>query len=285
MLTASPELVYVDEPFNLYHHLLFQPTIFDHWFTYVLPENEQRYFKYLQTAIEAKFNLVLDANTIKTGRDRQRLLQTYLQSLKKRWTGARPLVKDPIALFSAEWLANTFNMDVVLTIRHPAAFAYSLKRANWTHDFSHFLAQPLLMRDYLHPFAAQISEYAASEKDIIDQAALLWKLIHYRVSMYQVHHSNWIFVRHEDLSRDPIAQFAKLFQQLNIAFSLDIQATIADYSRPDEAIAANPQLGFSKRDSRAIITSWKSGLSPSEIERIRHQVGDVASSFYSEQDW
>ncbi len=63
--------------------------------------------------------------------------------------GATPLVKDPIALFSAEWLAATFDMRVLVMIRHPAAFAASIRRRGWRHRFADFLEQPLLMRDLL----------------------------------------------------------------------------------------------------------------------------------------
>ena len=70
--------------------------------------------------------------------------------------GSRPLLKDPIAVFSAAWLARTFGMRVVLSVRHPAAFAASLKRLDWTFDFNQLLAQPLLMRDLLEPFGEQL---------------------------------------------------------------------------------------------------------------------------------
>ncbi len=43
--------------------------------------------------------------------------------------GARPLLKDPIAVLSAPWLERTFGMQVVFSVRHPAAFAASLKTA------------------------------------------------------------------------------------------------------------------------------------------------------------
>jgi hypothetical protein len=74
-----------------------------------------------------------------------------------------PLIKDPIALFAAEWLADVFGVRVVVLIRHPAAFAASLKRLNWTHPFGDFLAQPLFMRDLLAPFEEDIRRFAAAE--------------------------------------------------------------------------------------------------------------------------
>jgi len=85
----------------------------------------------------------------------------------------RPLIKDPIALFSAGWLYKRYNVQPIVMIRHPAAFCGSLKVANWPHPFSHFLEQPLLMETHLYPFKEEIERFAAEEMDIVDQAVLL----------------------------------------------------------------------------------------------------------------
>lgn len=41
---------------------------------------------------------------------------------------SRPLVKDPFALFSAEWFADNFDAEVIVIVRHPAAVVSSIKR-------------------------------------------------------------------------------------------------------------------------------------------------------------
>ena len=139
--------------------------------------------------------------------------------LAYRLRGVRPLLKDPIAVFSAEWLAETFGAQVVVLIRHPAAFADSLNRAGWNYDFSNFLRQPLLMERYLYRFADEIRAAAAQPMDILDQASLLWRAIYHTVYEYQQAHPAWYFVRHEDLSLDPIAEFRRLFGYLDLPFS------------------------------------------------------------------
>src|SRR6185369_11076039 len=117
--------------------------------------------------------------------DLRNVKEEYQFFLKHRRQGSRPLLKDPLALFSAEWLADRFNMDVVIMIRHPAAFVSSIKKLNWTHPFSHFLEQPLLMETVLSPFTAEIKEHASKEYSITDQAILLWRLLHYVTMNYQ----------------------------------------------------------------------------------------------------
>lgn len=75
-------------------------------------------------------------------------------------------MKDPIAIFSVEWLVELFEFRTIVTIRHPAAFAGSLKVKNWTFPFSHFLNQPPLMDGPLSKFSEEISEFSKRERGI-----------------------------------------------------------------------------------------------------------------------
>lgn len=126
----------------------------------------------------------------------------------------RPLIQDPIGVFSAEWLAQNFNTDVLILVRHPYAFAGSLKRIEWKFDFRNFLDQPELMERHLKPYEEEIREYARTEHAVLEQAALFWKCIYSVVMKYQDHHKNWLIVRHEDLSLEPAAQFKRIFSHL-----------------------------------------------------------------------
>ena len=125
------------------------------------------------------------------------------------------MLKDPIALFSSEWLASRFGMDVAVLIRHPAAFTASVKRLHLRHPFDHFLAQPLLMQDWLEPFAGEIERFAAAEQDIVDQGILLWLILHHAIAGFQERHPEWLFVRLEDLS-NPVPEFRQVFADLDL---------------------------------------------------------------------
>ena len=43
-----------------------------------------------------------------------------------KFRGYNPLIKDPIAIFSADWLADKYDMNVVVLSRHPLGFISSL---------------------------------------------------------------------------------------------------------------------------------------------------------------
>lgn len=284
MIAASPAVAYIHEPFHLNHNQGFCGATFDYWFAYICPENEARYLRYFQKTTQFRYNLVWNWELLRNPETREQVIKDYQFFQKKRAAGCRPLLKDPIALFSAEWLANRFNMDVVVMIRHPAAFAYSLKKAGWFHNFSHFLEQPLLMQHYLYPFEAEMREFIQEPRDIIQHAALLWKLIHYMIGLYRERYPDWLFVRHEDLSADPQAGFREIFTRLQLDFSARVQAKIEDYSSSKNQTDA-PPLHSIKRDSKANIATWKTALTTAEIDYVRREVNDISSQFYAASEW
>lgn len=285
MLAEAPSVAYIHEPFNLHHRPGICGAKFDYWFTYISHENEDVFYKHIENTLTFRYNLTSELRTITSRNDARRVLREYIACLRNRISGARPLMKDPIAVLSAEWLAAAFNMEVLVLVRHPAAFASSLKKLNWTHPFSHFLQQTALMRDHLWPFEEELKEYADGEHDIIDQASLLWRLIYYVVSKYQKEHEDWVLLRHEDLSRDPLGGFEELYDRFHLQFSESTRQVIREHSDPSNPSEAPPVSRYLKRDSRANIWNWKKRLRLSEIERIKEQVQDVSGQFYSDSDW
>jgi hypothetical protein len=174
----------------------------------------------------------------------------------------------------------------VILIRHPAAFASSLRRVDWPFPFSDFLEQTLLMRDYLMPFRAEVAAYAAVEHDLLDQAALLWRIIHHVIDIFRRRHPDWIYVRHEDLSSHPLDAFHELFGALDLDFGPRSEAFVQSHTASSNPVdAALGQVELLARDSRSNIQSWKRALSAGEVERLRTQVADVAPRFYQDDDW
>lgn len=295
MIAASPRIYYIQEPFNYE----FPPrpgisrTRMPYLFTYVSEENASLYYSDLRNTLACRYNLMAECAALRSPKDVVRLLKDSSYVTYSRFSHKKPLFKDPLAVFSAEWLAETFNMDVIVMIRHPAAFASSIKRLNWKHDFSHFLRQPRLMEEHLAPFAAEIADFAAHEHDILEQAALLWKIIYYRVSQYKQLHSDWVFPRHEDVSMDPLHHFEYLYKRLNLDFSDRVQTVIREYSSSSNPSEAKPKGKITqvdttivdKRDSKAAISSWKKKFTGAEINWLREQVEDIAQEFYTNNDW
>lgn len=98
---------------------------------------------------------------------------------------------------------------------------------------------------------------------------------------YQVSHKNWIFARHEDISRDPLSEYQIIFNRLKLQYTSKIQKVISDYSNLDN----QDNKDSLKRNSKLNISKWKSILTNTEIKQIKSQVSDVSQHLYSESDW
>jgi hypothetical protein len=188
-------------------------------------------------------------------------------------------MKDPIALFSAPWLHERFGMQVVCMIRNPLAFAGSLKKWNWTFDFDHLVRQQQLLDGRLSDYAAELVDYAAHPRDIIDQANLLWNCFHHVIRQYQAEFPDWCYTRYEDLALDPLAGFRRLCDELGILWTPELSDAIRK-SASAKGVAEADSPAFQQRDSRQALGTWRKRLTPDEADRIVEATSECASAFY-----
>ena len=275
MIALSPQVKYIYEPFNISTE---DPKPFVNWFEYVNANTDREHANVIAKYLQDKIGITWDS-TKRNVKDIKSIGGLY----KFLWTSwnnqsRRPLIKDPIAVMSADWLFKTFNMDVIVMIRHPAAFVASLKLKDWQFDFSHLANQGGLM-DIIHPdFSEKVRAYAADPPGIIDQGILLWNIIYERISQYKKQFPSWLFIRHEDLSHDPIEEFRKIYGYLGLQYTEAIKASITYATKPEK------ESSF-KRDSRNNILSWKNRLGPHEIDQIRKDTDNIGLEFYDDSYW
>jgi hypothetical protein len=101
---------------------------------------------------------------------------------------------------------------------------------------------------------------------------------------YWDRHNDWIFIRHEDLSREPFTGFNLLFDKLNLKFSPRVQQRIKKYSDVKNPINFDNPFSI-KCNSKSIIKKWQQELAKSEITRIRNKVENISDRFYKDEDW
>lgn len=285
MIAQSPAVTYIHEPFNIDPRSGCCGGVFENWFTYVCDDNASLYEAHLRTCLSFDYPLEAKLRAHPSPWHVSRTLAEWARYRKPADPASRPLMKDPLAVFSAEWLARTFGMQVVVLTRHPAAFASSLKRANWPHPFRHFLDQPLLLRDHLSGFVAEIEAFTSVEHDIVDQAILLWNMIHATILKYRERHAGWYFRRHEDISVAPLVEFGRIYGYLGLAYSPDIQSDILAYSSDGKQPGEAEDLLSIRRDSRYNLRRWKDRLTDDEIARVRAGTRHISDHFYDAADW
>jgi hypothetical protein len=276
MLALAPGVGYIHEPFSPATAPGISGAPFDHYFTTVTAANEGRYLPHLERTLAFRYDARRQLAALRSPKDAVRALRDAADFARARRSGARPLVKDPIALLSAEWLADRFDMDVVVTIRHPAAFAASVLRLGWRHPFESFADDPRLER-----FAEAIRRPPAEP---LDQAALLWRLLYSVVLGYRERRPEWEYLRHEDASAAPLETFTRLYERLGLELAPAARAGIERNSRAGNPAEA-PERHAIRLDSAANAKRWRSRLTADEIARLREATADVWPSFYSDEDW
>jgi hypothetical protein len=282
MICSHPGLAYLSEPFNV----RIPPSPIRHFFHHVTPAEAQAFHGYLEPLLtfhDAALYQIRDSGPWPTVRRSGRTIRAWW----RRWRNQRPLMKDPIAFFSAEWLARTFGADVVVMIRHPAGFARSLLRLGSVFDFNDLLNQPELIRVHrLEEFEDDIRAYAHQPPDLLQQAILLWQIFATVILRYRREHPGWTFLRHEDMSSQPILEFASLLPRLGLELTPGVLRTVKEYTSTENPSDAPGNVAHHlKRNSRANAWSWREKLRAAEVDRIRRGTERLARLFYPETDW
>ncbi len=284
MLAADPQTSYISEPLNVLHRPGVMRTKVPLWYTYITRENEAQYLDALREALSYRYHLAAEVVSLRSVHDLLRMGRDLSIFTRGRLLRCRPLLKDPFAIFSLTWFAECLHCKIVVTVRHPAGFASSLKRLNWPFDFRDLLAQPLLMRDWLEPYRSRMESMPAD--DIIAQASLLWAMVYRSVQEECKRVPDIHIVRHEDLSMDPVAGFRQLYGELGLGFTPRVEHKILESSNPENPTELSKKRVHSvKLDSRANLYNWKRRLSSDEIARVRELTEEVVHDFYPDVEW
>lgn len=273
---------YVHEPFNLHAPNREFDLKLDCWFEYA-PASVRE--KVIKQAFEKKLYPGCIHNSLylckRQGLDRKKPIRLSFNLVRNMFYRQTVLIKDPIALLSAGWLHEMFNLKVICMIRNPLAFAGSLKKAGWFFDFNDLKRQKILMEKVLFPFKREVEEFSLRTVNIVDQACLLWNILHYVILSYKKKYSTWLFVKYEDIAKDPVAGFKCIFDYLALDLNVDVLSGIEKFTSTGNPVEAK-SAAFQARDSKKSLDTWKSRLTVNEINRVKTATERIAVAFYGE---
>ena len=284
MLSANLQTAYISEPLNVWHRPGVLCACIKHWYTYITDKNEAAYLPAFNELLGFRYHLFDEIKSLHSSKDFFRMGRDFGIFLRGGVMHQRPLLKDPFAVLSLPWFIKRLNCEVVVTVRHPAGFASSLKRLNWSFDFTNLLNQPLLMQDYLEPYREDMQ--AINADDVIGQASLLWTMIYRVIDSIRERTPSIQIARHEDLSLDPVSGYRTLYQSLGLDFTSRVEQTILNSSSSENPTeVSRNKVHAVKLDSRANLDNWKRRLTSDEIARIRRVTEEVAHLYYPEVNW
>lgn len=288
MLATAPKVDYIHEPFKPGWSLPYTFTRSDVWFPHIGAHNASRWERDVLRTLRFNFSWRHSFRMNPSVAQAWDATSRWVRWNSRRYRGRRPLVKDPIALFAAPWLADRFGMDVVAMIRHPAAFCSSIKVKKWVFDWTHWSRQTELMDTLLAPFRDDLAEAQKRGCDLVDQGILQWRIFHHVIDAYRRTRPEWHYVRHEDLSLDPVGGYRKMFEHCKLTWTPESQRTIEQSSEEGnlkDAAVAGKSTHYVQLDAKANIKNWQKRLSADEIARIRNGTEDVSHKFYGDEDW
>lgn len=278
VIASANEIHYIHEPFNPGANKKWLSPI-EHWFEYVGKDSNER----KQKRIARYINRVIKYDHVWTPIVKGVIISSAKNQLHTSGFLSNPsriIIKDPLALFSVDWLVDRFQLDLVFTVRHPAAFAASLKTVNWYFDFKQLQSQQDLMNSLSEVFQCKIESFLSQKKRdvIVEQAILLWDILHTQVKAYEDKYQNCILIKHEEAALNPLIYFKNVFEQLKIEFS---QNTV-DFIKVSTQSKVESRIN---RNSKTTIHKWKDILSPYEISLIKERLLDHPSRYYELKDW
>lgn len=294
MLEASGRLVYVNEPMNPSHPPGRSPGVLDasveHYFHYICDDNADPWRAAFTDTLGLRYRLGRELATNRRPYDLARAARyaTLFAAGRLRRHGA--LLDDPYALFSAGWLARTYDIPAVVLIREPVAFVGAWRAHHWTVDSGELLSQPLLMRDHLEPSRDELTDVAGSS-DWLASTAALWNATYRAVDKLVRTDDRLHLVRYEDLVADPVGGFRDLYARVGLAWSPAasrriVAATTTPDNAPTKRFRWSLRDGLSKTayrpmSSASALDSYRARLTDDEIQRTRDLTEAVRASIYA----
>jgi hypothetical protein len=208
--------------------------------------------------------------------------------------GKRPLLDDPYASLAAPWIAEQFDGQAILVVRHPAAMVASYRKLGYKAHPQHFLKQPQLMADYLEPWREDM-EAVVDTDDRVAQVATFWRMLHHVLFDLADRSDRLHIVRYEDLCADPEAAFEVLFHRVGLEFNTAARDEVVAGTRTQSGNrtftwrlsrhGGVSRTAYRPMDSKAMIRAWQKTITPAEADRIRDITGPVGERYYGDADW
>jgi hypothetical protein len=298
MVKAGGGFVHLNEPFNPKHPPGLSPGVLrapvPYGYVYVTGENAPVYERAVADMLRFRYHHLAEMRTNHRLFDVAKMAKYSGSFALGALRGKRALLDDPYASLAAEWIADRFDGQVCLLVRHPAAMVASYRKLSYSAHLRHFLSQPLLMRDWLEPWRAEM-EALVDTDDKVAQVGFFWRMLHHPLAEMAERSGRIHVVRYEDLCLDPEGGYERLFSLLGVEFNRYArEQVVAGTSGSSKARSHSWQLsrrGFLSRtafrpmDSKAMVGAWRKTVTPEEAARLRDLTGPVADRFYSEADW
>lgn len=204
--------------------------------------------------------------------------RSYVENLGRRLQVSllhkRVYVKTVCSLHNTEWLVKNFPVQILILTRHPCAMVHSMHR-RWPDAK---LKDPQLQPEFCENFSE-------SQVELLRRAKTPYEKLASRIGAYYrlaaeaaARHPEWIVVRHEDICTDPVGEFRKLYEGLELSGFDYAEKVIKNSNRPK----LKDEVQHVQRISKQEIGKWKNNLTPEEIDQVAAYYCPFNTGWYSD---
>lgn len=256
-----------------------------YWFKKISTGESSLYKESFNNLLQFNYNCRLAIKGLDHWKGLKTLTKDYIHYKKCKIFKLIPLIKDPIALFAADWISSNYKAKIIILIRHPAAVVSSILRLGWKIDCMDFLRQKPKI-PFIKHFEKDIINLKNDESLLLNQAILLYNILTYQIILYQKNYPDWIFIKHEDLARNYLKGFKQLYDFVGVDFTPDIINQLYKHNgnqNPAELeIARANEVSLNSRINASI---WEKRLNKEIIEYIYQKSSKYSNHFYKDSDW
>ena len=182
----------------------------------------------------------------------------------------RLLVKSVHAAMSVEWLAATFDLEVLVLLRHPAAVLASWQSLGLPEHFARLERVPEVRQ--------RCEEWGVPLPGPDELEHTVWLLGVLLTSLEQAaRHSGFVLRTHEQMCLSPAGEFRSLYRELGLEWT----------ERADEAVEGlnRPGQGWSvERVAKDQPDRWKTRLSPATVDVMQRVLAPFPFRTWTSED-
>jgi len=203
----------------------------------------------------------------------------YLALLKKLRASPKNVIwKDPFCTFMTSYLSNELQMPIVIVMKHPCSFVYSVQKQDWSFKVSWLRNNHMLIHKYGQGISDEL--WRQAESCNITSLSLLWKVMARYSSDIATNNALVHFVRHEDLCDDPLQAFNLILGHFGLTMSSEVKAYINETTSGSVLEGKKGDTRLFSRDSKKLAVLWKEKLTADEQEKIISIVGEDLNLIY-----
>lgn len=186
----------------------------------------------------------------------------------------RVLVKSIHAQLALEWLADEFEIDVLVLLRHPANVLASWMEVNLKDARNATLeTRPEVRSHYLERWGVPLPG-----TDPIERMSWRIGLLTAALDEARSRHPEWRLRRHEELCADPPGQFRELYTDLGLPWGAPSEAFLEEHDTPGSGFAVD-------RVAAELPDSWRRRLDDDQVATLRRVLGWFPITSWDDEDF